>query len=73
MEQQQLQSDLIALPEILPKYRIFEPTIEVYNIPGYDMCISDLKSGKGILVYTRKTLPVSKLDIVNFVSLSSVK
>ena len=27
------------------------------------MCISDLKSGRGILVYTMKILSISKIDI----------
>ena len=63
MEQQQLQPDLSALTEILRKYKIFEPTTEVYNITGYDMYISDLKSGRGILVHTKKNLSVSKIDI----------
>ena len=63
VEQQQLQPDLIALTEVLPKHNIFEPTTEVYNITGYDMYISDLKSCGGILVHTKKNLSVSKIDI----------
>ena len=55
--------DVIALTEILPKHKIFEPATEVYNILGYDMCISALKSGRGILVYTKKILSISKIDI----------
>ena len=63
VEQQQLQPDLIALTEMLPKHKIFEPRSEVYNIPGYDICISELKSGRGILVHTKKNLSISKIDI----------
>ncbi len=55
--------DIVAITEIYPKNTSFENVREVYNIEGYDSFIHDLKSGRGVIIYTIKNLNASELLI----------
>ncbi len=55
--------DIVAVTEIYQKNTSFENVSEIYNIEGYDSFLHDLKSGRGVIIYTIKNLNASELLI----------
>ena len=55
--------DVIALTEILPKNSLFDATPEIYALEGYSMFSSNLKQGKGVLLYIKESLATSSVQM----------
>ncbi len=43
--------DIIALTEILPKVSEFQQNEQLYKLRGYDIHVTDLKTGRGVVIY----------------------
>ncbi len=55
--------DVIAVTEIYPKHSNLINSKEFYNFQGYDAFLSDLSSGRGVVIYVKDELSAVGINI----------